>query len=66
LILIEKPFQKWGLDFIGPIKLQAKCQATDTFWWPLTMQQSGWKHQHYYNNRQVFVRTYFYDVRQQL
>jgi hypothetical protein len=21
IILLEKPFQKWGLDFIGPIKL---------------------------------------------
>jgi hypothetical protein len=21
ITLLEKPFQKWGLDFIGPIKL---------------------------------------------
>jgi hypothetical protein len=21
IILLEKPFQKWGLDFIGPMKL---------------------------------------------
>jgi hypothetical protein len=24
IILLEKPFQKWGLDFIGPIKLASR------------------------------------------
>jgi len=24
IILLEKPFQKWGLDFIGPIKLVSR------------------------------------------
>jgi hypothetical protein len=28
------------------LNIQANCQATSTSWWPLTMQPSGWKHEH--------------------
>jgi hypothetical protein len=29
-IMLEKPFQKWGLDFIGPIKL-ASCYSSNQY-----------------------------------
>jgi hypothetical protein len=33
-ILLEKPFQKRGLDFIRPTKPASKFSNNNTFWWP--------------------------------
>ncbi len=38
--LLEEPFMKWGLDFVGPIK-QAK-----RYMLPQTMLLNGWKQEH--------------------
>jgi hypothetical protein len=46
VILLEEPFLKLGLDFIGPLNLQANYQAIGTFWWSLIMQPNGLKHKH--------------------
>jgi hypothetical protein len=44
--LLKEPFMKWGLDFVGPIKLTRNIQGTHMFLLPHTMLLSGWKQQH--------------------
>jgi len=41
--LLEEPFMKWGLDFVGLIKLVGNIQGTNIFLLPQTMLLSGWK-----------------------
>ncbi len=45
-ILLEEPFMKWGLYFIGLIKLACKLTRNNTFWQLQVMQLSGWKQRH--------------------
>jgi hypothetical protein len=41
--LLVEPFTKWGLDFLGPIKLITNYKEINISWLPLIMQPNGWK-----------------------
>lgn len=42
-VLPLEPFQKWGMDFVGPVKPAAKHTRKDTFWLLQIIAPSGWK-----------------------
>ncbi len=45
--LLEEPFMKRGLDFVGLIKLTKKIHGTNLFLLPQIMLPSGWKQEHW-------------------